>query len=245
MSAVAGTYTSSVTFTALGNYVPEPVMQTTVKANCPYVPTLRRDTRDGRSYFIQRLADGNCWMLDNLALNASTENPIVLNSDNSDINSSPSFTYNFTGVGADADPNSNSYCSSLSPSRYPNKCGLHYSFVAATLGTGSSQEAGQNAPDSICPKGWRLPTGEQTTGEYQQLATALAWRNGTDVNDSAWRGLYAGNGGTLLVGEYGLYMSSTSYNAGYVLGLYYDSGFVLAYGTMSKSARLPVRCLAR
>ena len=42
-------------------------IQTVTKANCSTTRTMVRDARDNSTYWIQKLADGNCWMLTNLA----------------------------------------------------------------------------------------------------------------------------------------------------------------------------------
>lgn len=38
-----------------------------------------------------------------------------------------------------------------------------------TAGTGTYSTASGNAASSICPKGWRLPTGKNADGEYYTL----------------------------------------------------------------------------
>ena len=54
------------TLTATG--VDRPYMQGFTLANCSTTPTEVVDERDGTSYLVAKLADGNCWMLDNLTL---------------------------------------------------------------------------------------------------------------------------------------------------------------------------------
>ncbi|MBR3156856.1 hypothetical protein IKF20_00265 [Candidatus Saccharibacteria bacterium] len=77
-SQAAGVYTNTINFYAVGNAAPEPpsapgectdtatCMQT--MSSCPTTATTVTDARDGTTYKVQQLADGNCWMLDNLAL---------------------------------------------------------------------------------------------------------------------------------------------------------------------------------
>ena len=74
----AGAYKLEIDFTAVANYVPEPAdfcagssydcMQEVVASTCTTTATDVIDRRDGNVYKIQRLADGKCWMLDNLRL---------------------------------------------------------------------------------------------------------------------------------------------------------------------------------
>ena len=87
----SGTYTTSVTFTAVTNYVPGPIsngmnMQDIGSASCALTPLYSEsnttytvvDARDNEEYMIAKLADGNCWMLDNLRLDITDST--VLNS---------------------------------------------------------------------------------------------------------------------------------------------------------------------
>ncbi len=52
--------------------------------------TILRDTRDDKTYVVSKLADGNCWMSQNLDLELSTET--ALNDGNTDLNSKESWT---------------------------------------------------------------------------------------------------------------------------------------------------------
>ena len=53
---------------------PSPSIQTITKASCPITRTQVKDQRDNNSYYIQKLADNNCWMLTNLAYAGGTAN---------------------------------------------------------------------------------------------------------------------------------------------------------------------------
>ena len=46
--------------------------------------------------------------------------------------------------------------------------GTYYNWYAATAGSGKYSTSSGNASYSICPKGWRLPTGG-SSGEFQTL----------------------------------------------------------------------------
>ena len=64
----AGSYSTTIAFTAVAyplvNYI-----QNITPGACPSdSPILVVDRRDNEEYYIQKLADGNCWMLDNLRL---------------------------------------------------------------------------------------------------------------------------------------------------------------------------------
>ncbi len=77
----SGTYTNTVNFYAVANPEPPLSLQNLSLDQCPTDPTIAVDSRDGTEYHIQRLADGRCWMLDNLALDI-VEKKDVLNSTN-------------------------------------------------------------------------------------------------------------------------------------------------------------------
>lgn len=114
------------------------------------------DSRGGteRTYRVAKLADGNCWMLDNLKL-GSTSGAITITPSDSDVVSNFDLPP-IQGAGAATDFN-NPYVygpvtgdSGEGATNY----GYLYNWTAATAGAGLAD----NAPYSICPARWRLPT---------------------------------------------------------------------------------------
>ena len=73
-------YTNADTTVTLYAVWWNPTMQNLTAEKCPVTPMIAYDGRDGVGYHIQKLADGNCWMLDNLALDLN--NQTVINSIN-------------------------------------------------------------------------------------------------------------------------------------------------------------------
>jgi len=65
-------------------------LQDITPATCPTTKTKVYDRRDNESYYIQKLADGNCWLLDNLRLDSATTATLTT----TNTNMSP--VYNFT-----------------------------------------------------------------------------------------------------------------------------------------------------
>ena len=128
-----------------------------------------RDTRDDKVYQIVKLADGNVWMTQNLALGDEDES-LTLTSLDSDVEYSFILQNSYT----EWDCNNEKACSEIrfhesSSSEYGN----YYSWYTATANSGTySTNNGENADSSICPKGWRLPTGGDNYGvnEYYALA---------------------------------------------------------------------------
>ena len=141
--------------------------------------TTLTDTRDGKTYVVRKLSDGNCWMSQNLALSPTAGQ--VFTSADTDLNESRTFTA--PGASAEGDtwneygndgPHyiepkpefayfQNGITPSSSPSS-PDKAGIesagnYYNWPMAVAGLSYDEvvEAGE-AFNSICPKGWKLPT---------------------------------------------------------------------------------------
>jgi uncharacterized protein (TIGR02145 family) len=156
--------------------------------NTSYVPrTKLRDTRDNNYYLVSKLADGNCWMSQNLALDLSSNTALL--SSTTDLNLKDSWTperSTFTTVPdastwptstrhGEAASSSYSYhpiaseryfrngiTKSSSPTANTDEylwesAGNYYNWFSATAGTGTYERISGNAEDSICPRGWRLP----------------------------------------------------------------------------------------
>jgi hypothetical protein len=172
-------------------------------------------------------------MVDNLAITGTASFPLTLNSTTSDMTSG---TYN---LGEMPTPNDNQYCVDLDTNDFPNKCGNYYSWTDAT--TGSTLTSG-NAPNSICPKNWKLPTGS-SSGEYATLQSVFGWLNGGEVNASAWRGLFAGQDGGN-VGNAGMYWTSTASVDKVAYYMVYSSTINAGYSNLM-TLKNSVRCLTR
>ena len=149
--------------------------------------TALTDQRDNNTYAVAKLADGNCWMIENLRLaDKTTDNtPIAISSTNTN---SPIST--FTQLGASVDPTSTAWCTSNSAacddqsmlfsgnttnpatnmtasntSTPVYSYGNYYNWYSATAGNGTySTGSGVVAAGDICPAGWHLPYGGSGTG---------------------------------------------------------------------------------
>ena len=166
------------------------------------------DERDGKTYLVRRLADGNCWMVQNLDLDleAVANGEITLDSTNTDLNSKTSWgpdpttiTSSFSGAttartydnGWDYiayDSSTDTYSvatdSAYSTSHGSQYIGDYYNFYAATAETGIDES--RIASESICPKGWTLPLGYKNNSapafakllENYGIATAMSSTTG-------------------------------------------------------------------
>ena len=105
-----------------------------------------------------------------------------------------------------------------------------------------------NTTISICPSGWRLPTGEVTTGEFTLLNNAV---NGGLTNTDAglrseWLAQRSGSwgGGFLYQGSGGYYWSSTQNLAAGGRSLLFVSSYVNPSDGTTKGTGFAVRCVA-
>ncbi len=142
-----------------------------------YVPrTTLTDSRDGTDYLVSKLADGNCWMSQNLELKLTANQAVEAYDFNT--NQTFSFTPNNTTqtstdtTWAQSGGESRSYTyadntyyggtniSQTAPVKTSGepyeKAGVLYNWYAATAGTGGTGSTSE-VYGSICPKGWRLP----------------------------------------------------------------------------------------
>lgn len=165
--------------------------------------TTLRDVRDGKTYLVSKYADGQCWMSQNLALDL--DHTKTLTSANTDLNTVSSWTptndtttildnykgdirYDHSYKGNIPYVDSGGWASSA-PSTNDGKSewesvGNYYNWAAATAGTiTESYENYENTPNSICPKGWRLPMKYyiSNAGEKNDIAALLStyenWQN--------------------------------------------------------------------
>ncbi len=138
------------------------------------------DKRDNEVYKIQKLADGKCWLLDNLRL-GSTTLVQALSTSNTNMSSSVAFTLpasSSSGFTSYNTPMINTASANTATTSYGSgsgKIGVYYNYCAASAGTYcmASGSGSGNASYDVCPKGWRMPTGG-SSGEYQALYTAYS-----------------------------------------------------------------------
>lgn len=191
------------------------------------------DARDGNIYTVKKLADGNVWMTENLRLINKT-----ISSTDSNLPSGETYTVpasnlsSFTTTSYDTN-------SAYLDSTY----GGYYNFYTATAGTGGTSLTSGNAPSSICPKGWRLPTGG-SSGEfntlYGQYNSAALLMGEPSFTLSG----YVYNGSVRDQGAKGIFWSSTVGNANEAARMYLSSSSVYPSNINFKSCGHSVRCVA-
>ena len=235
------------------------IMQTITTSSCPTARTVVKDARDNHTYWIQKLADGNCWMLTNLAYAGGGTNTY---GDTKTLQEGSSVTSTYTAAKYYNDTTkSNATSGSTNPSTSTDGgiTGTQYGYLynwCAAMGAQTSTSACTSAstplPDtsvSICPAGWRLPTGG-SNGEFIAFNTAVNGGLTTSSTElmSQWMAQYAGywhsSYGFNFEGTQGKYWSSTQYSATAASYLHIESSYVNAVGSNYKYGGQSVRCIA-
>ena len=181
VSQTSGTYSNVITFTAVANPITTVslydsykyynktkhngyfTMQDMTNSICKMASINSKlqviDTRDDSVYWIAKLKDNNCWMIQNLRLGEKTSS-LELTKTSSNVNdggfilNGKTTTGKFTSMQIDGvnEQNNNSqyYCS--------DNYGCYYNWYTATAGTGTTATT-QNTTYNICPSKWTLPSG--------------------------------------------------------------------------------------
>jgi uncharacterized protein (TIGR02145 family) len=149
-----------------------------------------RDARDNKPYYVKKMPDNQCWMVTNLAYEGGGDNtygdtkPITL------------VTSGYGG-GSMAVANDAPYFMNPGGSTdYTNTAlaggfyGRLYNWCAASGGQSSACSAlpansGHDNDISICPKGWRLPTGGNNSEESVLLVHTITGEKGANTDAAA------------------------------------------------------------
>lgn len=183
------------------------------------------DIRDNKTYTIKKLNDGKVWMTENLGIVGEE-----IDSSNSDLKSGETFTIpeSDMAIFGSSTSGNGSIGNEVPAAYYDSEKGGFYNWHTATAGTVDSDLIYGEAKSSICPKGWRLPTGGEY-GEYQNLYNTY---NSYELmtNDDGPR-LVAGGyiAGTRMVDNISFYATSTA------TGRYMPSGYFWNVASMRVS----------
>lgn len=233
-----------------------------------------RDSRDGRYYWVAKLKDGRCWMTQNLDLDLKKDEPLTGDSsdihdswtpNDTQMSASPSFSSAYSNLIASWDPamgGTPTYCNDAGVA---GKCktsgnsttsindghdaqGNYYSWGAATAGQAAGFDSNTTYPvratQSICPRGWRLPTGG-SDGEFHDLMNDMT---GNIITISPYYFIYGGQvyeNRLANAGGSGYYWSSIAYS---VVGARYLSFSTNSVNPSDGQQRFRgnfVRCVAR
>ncbi|MBQ8996965.1 hypothetical protein IJ095_03025 [Candidatus Saccharibacteria bacterium] len=142
------------------------------------------DVRDGTEYLVRHLADGNCWMAQNLRLDLSTVGTLTPADTNIATDYTPNAETIFTFPGASSDTsahiknygltyieNGTIYVDSdYTPAHALTYTGIYYNWYAATAETIKGDYL---ASYDICPRGWQLPVRGTTSGKANKSVVGL------------------------------------------------------------------------
>ena len=136
------------------------------------------DIRDNKTYTIRKLADGNCWMTDNLAYELQAQpstyevNGVYVGS--KDDGSTFQFvTGTYYSDNTVTIMNQNTHAPSTE-SGYTDQ--YYYNWYAATAWSGTAEmvTSDGDAESSICPAGWKLPT-NYINSDYPSGGAPKSW----------------------------------------------------------------------
>jgi uncharacterized protein (TIGR02145 family)/uncharacterized repeat protein (TIGR02543 family) len=205
------------------------------------------DTRNNQIYQVRKLADGKCWMVNNLKLDSKTLNyedtntvsdwtlPPQKKEGSSNVNDiqvwGPIIKTNPTTITdyyTDTDHNSNHFGGNL------------YNYQAAT---GNASASSGDALNDICPKNWRMPTKTDMSNLPGISLDSPSYLTPTDKFAGVFSGFFSYDGFSSQF-SFGRYWSSTvlSGNNAYGLDFYSSTANVYNY---SKLGGLAVRCLVK
>ena len=209
------------------------------------------DTRDGNSYVVKKLADGKCWMTQNLRL----QNKSISNADSNlpsgkTVNIPASSTANWCTTNSSACDDQlmtldATYTSISGQSSAQSSYGVYYNWYTATATYGTYSKSSGSVSYDICPKGWRLPTGS-FSGEFNTLYSNYT-SEGSMTNGAPGFVLSGRRDGssTYYQGSNGNYWSSTAYNANNAYNLILNSSTALTGNYFNKYYGYSVRCVAK
>lgn len=173
--------TANTTITAIGvlsNMTGATWLQSVTKKVCTNTKTGTiasglKDRRDNKIYKVAKFSDGNCWMVQSLALNGGT----TLNLNNTYSHIPSGTTYRLPASGTTFSSNTTAQMYNGSHRDNTKDAGLtntgsFYNWPAVTAGQAPGVFAGfENTTRDICPSGWRLP--KQYDGNSTYLAESL------------------------------------------------------------------------
>jgi uncharacterized protein (TIGR02145 family) len=236
-------------------------MQTFTNDDCKELKTYTdirlKDIRDNTIYQIRKLPDNKCWMVNNLKL-GSTNSEITLTPGDTNITNAnwtlPQLIA--TGESTDEQPQAIGPIPDYSTTDHNSKNfgGYLYNFLAATAGWGTTSQTSEDSQISICPKGWRLPTGGES-GEFSQLDKSWGGTGGVQDNignrntwtdAKAFNGVFSGYyydefaGQEFTSGNW----SSTASNAGAFSSFISTDSASPDYWSYNKKFNYTIRCVA-
>ncbi len=253
----ADTYVGKVKYTVVhpaneaAPITPDATMQNMDPSKCTSTPINVIDNRDDHIYVAQRLADGNCWMMENLDL-GRTNLTTDLTSSNTNLSTTiTASTFNGWKVTTGTQATSTGEFIPLdgSDSTTGTAYGTLYNYFAASAGTVSGSAYSNDATYDICPAGWRMPTGG-TNGEFSTLYSNASYNTAAKIRASV-----SENGAAFaLVGRFynaapssqgtmGYYWSKTRKSDTAMNSVRLSSSYFFATDSAGRNSGYAIRCI--
>ena len=193
-----------------------------------------------RTYTVRRLADGNCWMAENLKLTLTNNKAIRVGTF-----SGGETSWTPTGDGAGDDFNE---AINANTKANVNGGNWYYPWYAATAGQGT-QTASPTISQSICPKGWKLPNGGSNTApSFQSIVDTYSATTPDKIKAAPLSYTAVGDyySGSRLNMSNGFYWSASPYTSNSIAAynLDFDTSSVYPQDYRNKSRGFSVRCVA-
>lgn len=233
------------------------------------------DERDNNTYAIAKLADGKCWMIENMRLanKDSDNNDVELSASNTNNPSLPLTNSNTESTTSNhlspsTNPSSSAWCNSNSstcldqsmlytgntanrgstPGTNANtySYGNYYNWYSATAGNGTYSKASGDAAGDVCPKGWTLPTGG-TNKDFATLYSSLSSKI-ANIRKYPNNFIYPGyvyESSIRSRGTYGFYWSKSASSNYNAYRFYFYSSGVYPSSPFYKSYGFSIRCRVR
>lgn len=227
------------------------------------------DERDGKLYFVSKLFDGNCWMTQNLDFELSTEGTTLYPETSAVIAEKTLYAVE-SGSGADniayvdGGDKGPAYGSTVinetnfrkASSAWHYHIGSYYNYAAATAGSGIGT-IGVSAIESVCPKGWRLPTGTNYTDNksYGYLTDTYGFTEGANGGTSSagsirysplyfqLGGIANDDGSATYYNSWGYYWTASAYSAPHAFYMSFTTNGIQARHSNERYVRANVRCV--
>lgn len=161
-----------ITSLAEATYLQEVTPEICSNSNLEQAYTLT-DKRDSKVYNVAKLRDGNCWFQEDLKLSLSTNTPLTSNNSNI-LPDKDGSTHSWT-------PNNNTNNGLVNATDTTDNgrswiVNGHYYYQYSALVAGTNPNYNETVTESICPKGWELPTFVNSVehGDYYGLMNAYS-----------------------------------------------------------------------
>ncbi|MBR2659252.1 hypothetical protein IKD60_00630, partial [Candidatus Saccharibacteria bacterium] len=211
-----------------------------------------------KSYTVRKLADGNCWMTENLKYDlrglynngkrgiGSKNDGTTFEMTDANLGTgvsgyyTTSATYNYVITPDTTSANVTRYNAQIG-----NTSGTeyYYTWTGATAGQGSQSQTSGTIDGSICPAGWRLPTYSGTYSYqtlYSSYSTAAKW----EQYPATFLRVGYFNSGSQNDVSTGYYWSASVYTTYNAHAMYYYTGGVSQQYNNNKFRGFSVRCVA-